>query len=87
MTDSKTQTPLTAQHAIVLVVDRLAAPFLGPYGNTWLDTPQFNRLAASSMLMEHALIESTEPLGPMTATFSLPETWNSGIFRLNSPRR
>jgi arylsulfatase A-like enzyme len=44
--------------AIVLVVDRLGAGFLGPYGNTWLDTPEFNRLASQSLLCEQAMIDS-----------------------------
>ena len=32
-------------------IDRLGAGWLGPYGNTWLDTPNFNRLAAQSLLV------------------------------------
>jgi arylsulfatase A-like enzyme len=46
------------KNAIVVVVDRLGAGFLGPYGNTWLDTPQFNRLASQSLLCEMSLIDS-----------------------------
>ncbi len=46
--------------AIVLVIDRLGAGFLGPYGNTWLDTPQFNRLASRSLLCETALADSPD---------------------------
>jgi arylsulfatase A-like enzyme len=41
--------------AIVLVVDRLGAAYLGPYGNTWLETAGFNRLASESLLCEHML--------------------------------
>ncbi len=40
------------QNAIVLITDRLGAAFLGPYGNAWLETPAFNRLAAESLLIE-----------------------------------
>ena len=43
------------RNAVVLVVDRLGAGNLGPYGNTWIDTPQFNRLAMESLLCEFAL--------------------------------
>jgi len=46
--------------AVVVVIDRLGAGFLGPYGNTWLDTPQFNRLASQSLLFETALADSPE---------------------------
>jgi arylsulfatase A-like enzyme len=46
--------------AIVLVIDRLGAGFLGPYGNTWLDTPQFNRLASQSLLCESVLADSPD---------------------------
>ncbi len=44
--------------AIVLVLDRLGAGYVGPYGNTWIDTPSLNRLASQSLLIEHALIDS-----------------------------
>jgi arylsulfatase A-like enzyme len=46
--------------AIVLVIDRLGAGFLGPYGNTWLDTPQFNRLASRSLVCETVLADSPD---------------------------
>jgi arylsulfatase A-like enzyme len=46
--------------ALVLVIDRLGAAWLGPYGNTWLDTPNFNRLAAQSVLCETALADSPD---------------------------
>ncbi|MCI0357260.1 MAG: sulfatase-like hydrolase/transferase [Planctomycetaceae bacterium] len=46
--------------AIVVVIDRLGARYLGPYGNTWLDTPQFNRLASQSLLCETALADSPD---------------------------
>src|SRR5256885_274942 len=35
---------------VVLVIDRLGAAWLGPCGNTWLDTPNFNRLATRAGL-------------------------------------
>jgi arylsulfatase A-like enzyme len=46
--------------AIVVVIDRLGAGFLGPYGNTWLDTPHFNRLASESLLFETAIADAGE---------------------------
>jgi arylsulfatase A-like enzyme len=47
-----------AKHAICLVVDRLSAGFLGAYGNTWVRTPAFDRLAAESFLFDQAIIDS-----------------------------
>lgn len=46
--------------AIVLVVDRLGAGFLGPYGNTWVDTPELNRLASQSVLVESAIADTPQ---------------------------
>lgn len=46
--------------AVVVVIDRLGAGFLGPYGNTWLDTPHFNRLASQSLVCETVLADSPE---------------------------
>ena len=51
---------MKATSAVVLVIDRLGAGWLGPYGNTWLDTPNFNRLAASSALCETVVIDSPD---------------------------
>ena len=46
--------------AILLTVDRLGASYLGPYGNTWLETPSFNRMAADCQLYEHVTAESLQ---------------------------
>ena len=43
-----------------LVIDRLGAGWLGPYGNTWLETPNFNRLAAQSVLCETVVADSPD---------------------------
>ena len=42
---------------IVLVVDRLHSGFLGCYGNAWVATPHFNRLAAESFVFDQAFID------------------------------
>lgn len=47
-----------SRRALVLVFDRLNPGFLGPYGNTWVDTPAANHLAAQSTLYEFALTNS-----------------------------
>jgi arylsulfatase A-like enzyme len=45
-------------NAIVILVDRLGAGHLGPYGNTWIETPGFNRLASQSLLWEQMIATS-----------------------------
>jgi len=47
-------------NAIVIVVDRLGAGYLGPYGNTWIETPSCNRLAAQSVLFDFALADAVD---------------------------
>lgn len=49
---------MSLRSAVVVVVDRLGAGFLGPYGNTWLDTPALNHLASRSLLCETVLADS-----------------------------
>jgi arylsulfatase A-like enzyme len=46
------------RNLIVLVVDGWGAPWLGPYGNTWVETSALNRLAADSFLCEHAITDT-----------------------------
>jgi arylsulfatase A-like enzyme len=43
---------------IVIVVDRLGAGWLGPYGNTWVPTPSINRFAAQSLLCDAMLADA-----------------------------
>jgi arylsulfatase A-like enzyme len=51
---------MPAASAVVVVIDRLGAGWLGPYGNTWIDTPQCNRLAADSLVCETVLADSPD---------------------------
>jgi hypothetical protein len=53
-------TELPGRSAVVLVIDRLGAGWLSPYGNTWLDGPNFNRLAARSVLCETLIADSPD---------------------------
>jgi hypothetical protein len=48
----------SCQSAIVLSVDRWGARWLGPYGNSWLETPFLNQFASQSFICEHAIIDS-----------------------------
>lgn len=47
-------------NVVCLVIDRLQTGYLGAYGNTWIETPNFNRLAQQSFLLENALIDSPD---------------------------
>ncbi len=47
-------------NAICLVIDRLHTGFLGAYGNSWISTPIFDRLACESFLFDQALIDSPD---------------------------
>jgi len=44
--------------AIILVLDRLGSGFLGPYGNTWVETQNCNRLASEGLLCEFMVSDS-----------------------------
>jgi arylsulfatase A-like enzyme len=54
---SSSHASLEPRRALVLAVDGWSAGFLGPYGNTWLETPNCNELASRGMLFEHALVD------------------------------
>jgi hypothetical protein len=47
-------------NAICLVFDRLHAGYVGAYGNAWIDTPGFDRLAGQSFVFDQALIDTPE---------------------------
>ena len=55
-------------NAICLVIDRLHRGFLGAYGNTWIETPAFDRLAAESFVFDQMLVDSSR-LGPLYRSF------------------
>lgn len=45
-------------NTICLVVDRLHCGYLGPYGNCWIETPAFDRLASQGFVFDQCLIDS-----------------------------
>ena len=47
-----------ATNVICLVIDRLHIGYLGAYGNTWINTPNFDQLAAESVLFDRMLIDT-----------------------------
>jgi arylsulfatase A-like enzyme len=47
-----------SKSAICLVIDGWQAGFAGPYGNSWINTPAVNRLAAEGFVFDHALVDT-----------------------------
>ena len=47
-------------NVVCLVIDRLQAGYVGAYGNTWIETPNLDRLACQSFLLENSLIDSPD---------------------------
>ncbi len=45
-------------NAVILIIDRLHSGFVGACGNTWIATPELNRLAADGFLFDRAMIDS-----------------------------
>lgn len=48
------------RNAVVLMIDGLGANMLGSYGSTWLETENFNRLAARALLFDHCFSPTSE---------------------------
>ncbi|MBI3838931.1 MAG: sulfatase-like hydrolase/transferase, partial [Planctomycetia bacterium] len=51
---------MPAKNLICVVVDRLHSGMVGAYGNSWIHTGQFDRLASESFLFDQALIDSPQ---------------------------
>ena len=51
---------MSKPNVIFLSIDRLHAGYLGAYGNTWIETPNFDALAAGSMVFDRATIDSPQ---------------------------
>ncbi len=47
-------------NVMCLVIDRLHAGYLGAYGNTWVETPSLDRLAAEAFLFDQYLIDTPD---------------------------
>lgn len=65
-----------AKKAIVLTFDRLHLGFLGCYGNDWVETPGFDRLALNSIVFDQHFGESfapgTQRCGWWTGAYQFP---------------
>ncbi len=51
---------MPSKNLICIVVDRLHAGMVGAYGNSWIHTGQFDRLAGESFLFDQAVTDSPE---------------------------
>jgi arylsulfatase A-like enzyme len=51
---------MSLPNVVCLAIDRLHVGYLGAYGNTWIQTPTFDRLAAESFVLDRATIESPD---------------------------
>ena len=60
----------SAPPVICLMMDRLSVGMLGAYGNTWIGTPCFDRLAFGSILADQMLLTSPT-LGIFTIRFGV----------------
>lgn len=63
--------------AVVLTFDRLPAHLLGCYGNEWIETPGFDRLAAGASVFDQHFAELPGPVGP-------DHSWWTGQFEFFS---
>lgn len=53
-----------SKSAVVLSLDGLRPSAVGPYGNTWFETTNFNQLAAQSQLFENCMVGCPNPANP-----------------------
>ena len=60
----------TGPGSILLIIDALRPSMLGPYGNTWFDTPALNRLASESIVFEQCIADTPDPVGGMGNLFT-----------------
>src|SRR5262245_10609909 len=52
--------PDRPRNAICLVIDGLHAGYLGAYGNTWLATPHWDRLACEAVVFDSAFVDTPQ---------------------------
>jgi len=70
---------MASRNVLCLSVDRLQAGMLGPYGNTWLRTPELDRLAASSFVFDQAFACNPQPEAVLNAWWPSAAFANHGI--------
>src|SRR6185369_13990364 len=74
-------------NAIVLLFDRMPLSFLGLYGNSWIATPNLDRLASQSTVFEQHFAEGLDwnsaACAPWSARFLSQSSSGSGTPVLN----
>lgn len=65
---------------VVLVIDGLGCKYLGPYGNTWIETQAFNQLAADSLLLDGVYAPYAD------ASKTIDAIWQAQSSRVDSPK-
>lgn len=77
--------------AIVVTFDRLATTVLGCYGNEWIETPHFDRLASQAVVFDRHFAEHVGasagmgfgtgqlPLDASRCPYQFESTWSSGL--------
>lgn len=55
---------------LILTVDGLSAPYLGPYGGSWVATPGFNRLASQGCVWDNAIAPTLDGRENVAAMWS-----------------
>ena len=56
----------TGSGSILLIIDALRPNMLGPYGNTWFDTPSLNQFAAEAIVYEQCFADTPDPVRGLT---------------------
>ena len=51
---------MSKPNVIFLSIDRLHAGYLGAYGNTWIETPNYDALASQSIVFDRATIDTPQ---------------------------
>ncbi|MGE3313784.1 MAG: hypothetical protein AB7O26_01625, partial [Planctomycetaceae bacterium] len=51
-------------HAVVITFDRLPVQYLACYGNSWIETPHFDRLAGRSVVFDQHFASNVDPALP-----------------------
>lgn len=77
----------TAPIQLVFVIDGLNPRFLGPYGNHWVPTPFFDRLAAHGVVFDQYYAESNNPAANLLAMLNRTHALGPGVAPNSSESR
>src|SRR3954451_3060212 len=69
-----------AMNVIVIACNSLHLGFLGPYGNSWIETPHLDRLAAEGVVFDHHYPENL-------TTLTTRRSWWTGRYGFPDPEQ